>query len=147
MSDAFENPISPALREVLAFFRESLHTVKFPDVDADALTLQAMLVEEQFAAMKDLESALRDSRQKLEEAQEALLQKAWRAVAYARVYADGDEQLTARLEAIPFPVRTKKTAATTTAEPPKKRGRKAAGADASLFTVPDAVDVDVEEAA
>jgi hypothetical protein len=147
MSDAFDNPISPALREVLAFFRESLHAVKFPDVDADALTLQAMVVEEQFAAMKDLESSLRDARQKLEEAQETLLQKSWRAVAYARVYVDGDAELSARLEAMSFPARPKKAAAsTTTTETPKKRGRKGAAADASLFTVSD-VDVDVEEAA
>lgn len=151
MSDApapAEDPIIPSVRYVLALFGSALQTVKFPDVDGDALGLQALQVEEHAATVKQLEEALHEARKRLEESQETLLQKAWRAVAYARVYADGDPQLSARLEAITFPVRTKSARSapsTTTAEQPKKRGRpRSVAPDASLFTVPQAVDAAVD---
>ena len=96
--------ISPALREVLAVFDdEALADVKFPDVDNDALQAQAAVVEERHAEVRRLEAALEDAKRKLDETHDSLLGKAQRAVAYARVYADGDPGLTARLDAIALP--------------------------------------------
>lgn len=138
-----DDPISPALRELLAVFDDTLHDVKFPDVDNDALVASAAQVEQRFADMKRLEAALEDARKKLDESQETLLGKAQRAVAYARVYADGDVLLTSRLESISLPRQRPAKSTTTTATAageaaPKKRGRppKNAAADSTLFTVP-----------
>ena len=130
--------ISHALRDVLTVFDDDgLCDVKFPDVDNDALQAQAAQVEERFKEMKRLEAALEDARKKLDEAQEALLSKAQRAVAYARVYAEGDVLLSSRLESISLPRPKARTTATTTtmAETPKKRGRpkNQPAADSSLF--------------
>lgn len=122
-----DDPITSALRELLAIFADALGDVKFPDVDARALGAQAKQVEEKFAEVRRAEAALVEARRRLGEAQDQLLQRAQRAAAYARVFADGDAALTARLEAVTLPrSRPGKPAVATAAassEPPKKRGR------------------------
>jgi len=141
--------ISPALREVLAVFDDdALADVKFPDVDNDALQAQAAVVEERHAEVKRLEAALEDAKKKLEETHDSLLGKAQRAVAYARVYADGDPGLTARLDAIALPrgrPRGLVAKAASMTEAPKKRGR-AKSPDASLFAVPETNDAEAAAA-
>lgn len=133
-----DDPLIPVLREVLSLFADVLPALKFPDVDGAALAAQARGVEALFRVVQEQEQSLRDARKDLADAQEALLQRAWRAVAYARVYADGDPELSARLDTITFPPRSRTLRASgtpATADPPRKRPRKSAGgADHSLFT-------------
>lgn len=126
--DAFtpaEDPISGALRDLLAVFADALGDVKFPDVDARALGTQAKQIEERFGEVRRAEAALVEARRKLGEAQDGLLQRAQRALAYARVFADGDPTLTARLDAIALPRARAARSATVPAtdDAPKKRGR------------------------
>jgi hypothetical protein len=137
-SNGRPDPISPPLRDVLAVFGESLPTVRIPDVDNDTLQAQAAVVVEADAAVAKLEQALDAARRALEESQEALLHKAQRATAYARVYAEGnDAALLARLDSIQLSRARPAVAmaAATTTEAPKRRGRPPKNADASLFAV------------
>lgn len=99
--------ISPALRELLELFATDLSDVKFPDVDTEVLGEAAVQVRQKAEAVARAQAALDAARQALNESQESLLQKGQRALAYAKVFAEDDAELGAKLEAIhlPRPVR------------------------------------------
>ncbi|RKH95565.1 hypothetical protein D7Y15_41930 [Corallococcus sp. AB030] len=107
----FETPendsISPALRALLELFATDLADVKFPDVDTAVLGESAAHVREKAEAVARAQAALDAARHALNESQESLLQKGQRALAYAKVFAEDDAELGAKLEAIhlPRPVR------------------------------------------
>ncbi len=104
MFDANENdPISPAMRALLEVFSTELSEVKFPDVDTEVLEEGASRVREQAEAVARAQAALEAARQALYESQEALLQKGQRALAYARIFAEDDAELSAKLEGISLP--------------------------------------------
>jgi hypothetical protein len=104
MFDANENdPISPAMRALLEVFSTELSEVKFPDVDAEVLEEAASRVRAQAEAVAQAQAALEAARQVLAEGQEALVQKGQRALAYARVFAEEDAELSTKLEAISLP--------------------------------------------
>lgn len=111
MFDATENdPISPAMRVLLEVFSTDLSEVKFPDVDAEVLEEAAARVKAQAEAVAKAQAALEAARQVLGESQEALLQKGQRALAYARVFAEEDAELSTKLEAISLPKAGRKVA-------------------------------------
>lgn len=101
------DPISPALQDLLKLFGDELATVKFPDLDRKVLEEAAERVKAQAAEVAKAQAALEAARQALYESQEALLQKGQRALAYARIFAEDDADLSTKLEAInlPRPVR------------------------------------------
>jgi hypothetical protein len=128
------DPVSAPLREVLALFQDVLAHVKFPDVDAAALAAAAVVVEDKDKDVRRLEAALDEAKRKLDEAQEALLNKAQKAIAYGRVFAiDGDPALMARLDAIALPRSRPKVVLAPTEVPKKKRQKTTA--DSGLFRV------------
>jgi hypothetical protein len=92
-----------AVQAVLALFKGPLSDVRFADVDASGLESVAVEVERAAAAVQEQEANLAALRLSLGERQEALLSLAHRALAYARVYAESDEALSARLNAISLP--------------------------------------------
>ena len=149
MSDTFENdPISPALQTLLELFHQELQKVKFPDVDGAVLGEAAARVRGRAEEVARAQAALEAARQSLYESQEALLQKGQRALAYARVFAEDDAELSAKLDAVslPRPVRraarvdgapVAEAAPVSEENSPKRRGRppKARPANgASLFS-------------
>jgi hypothetical protein len=101
------DPISPALQDLLKLFGQELATVKFPDLDRKVLEEAAERVKAEAVALAKAQAALEAARQALYESQEALLQKGQRALAYARIFAEEDADLSAKLDAInlPRPVR------------------------------------------
>lgn len=121
------DPIGGALRELLAIFADALGDVKFPDVDAAALVMMAKQVEDRDAEVRRAELAVDEARRRLNESQDQLLARAHRAAAYARVFADGNAALTARLDALALPRprlgKPGTTSSVTAIDPPKKRGR------------------------
>lgn len=135
MFDANDNdPISPAMRVLLEVFSTELSEVKFPDMDAEVLEEAASRVREQAEAVARAQAALEAARQALVEGQEALQQKGQRALAYARVFAEEDEALSTKLEAIILPKGARKgvrpeggvaveAAAQNDESAPKRRGR------------------------
>ncbi|RKH23492.1 hypothetical protein D7Y13_28080 [Corallococcus praedator] len=136
MFDSPENDsISPALRGLLELFATDLADVKFPDVDTEVLGEAAVQVRQKAEAVARAQAALDAARQALNESQESLLQKGQRALAYAKVFAEDDAELGAKLEAIHLPRPTRKASGPSqVAEPvnatpgseenaPRRRGR------------------------
>ena len=97
------DPISPALQDLLKLFGQELATVKFPELDRAVLEEAAERVKDKAAELARALAALEAARQALYESQEALLQKGQRALAYARIFAEEDAELSAKLEAISLP--------------------------------------------
>lgn len=95
--------ISPPVQTVLDLFATDLADVRFGDLDASALARIAGDVQAASEAVVAAQLALDVARGALHERQEMLLQQAQRALAYARVYAEADVGLTARLDAITLP--------------------------------------------
>lgn len=161
MSDALDHdPIAPGLAQLLALFDAELAEVKFPELDRAVLHAQAELVRERAAALLRAQAALESARLALQEGQEALAQKGQRALAYARVFAEEDAALGAKLDAISLPRAGRRAATPAPAEAsaageeqaPKRRGRppKSSRPSAPLFEAPSAAPaatayVDLEE--
>src|SRR4051794_9626037 len=97
------SPIPPAVQQVLDVYESNLPLVKFGDLEATVLADSAEEVVLAATALERAEEALSAARVAFLEKQESLLQKAQRALAYARVYADGDAELAARIEQISLP--------------------------------------------
>lgn len=126
---------TPALAsQVIDLYSSSLTDVRFPDLDLeDLLALQNDLHDAQLE-IERLEAELAQARSELEVRSQALLTKSERALAYARVYAQGDEELTTRLSEIG---RSKRSgtgdAGASLGEAPAKRGRKPKAAKLSTL--------------
>jgi hypothetical protein len=103
--------ISPPVRTVLDLFSTHLPDVRFGDVDASSLARVASDVETAAEVVASAQAALESARVVLHERQEVLLQQVQRALAYARVYAEADEALSAQLEAVSLPRPARRTRA------------------------------------
>lgn len=142
------DPVAAPLREVIAIFGDELQGVRFPDVDAAVLADDVRVVEEAAAEVARAEAALEAARRVLDDAQDALLGRASKAVAYGRVFAIGNDALMARLDGITLPRPRARGAAPTapSAEVAKRRGRKSAPPSETLFTGPTLVEDDAAAA-
>ena len=105
-------------RQVIEFYADELAEVRFPDLDL-AAQIEVARVEAELA----------EKRAELELRSQALVAKAERALAYARIFAQGDEQLAPRLaeigrrrSGVSHPHQTASASGTIAA--PKRRGRK-----------------------
>lgn len=102
-SDPDQNPIPTAVKELLALFDGPLADVRFPEVDGTALREQAASVE---AGVRDVEAAAAawaEAKRTVDARLEILLQKAQRALSYARIYAEDKPELDATLAALVLP--------------------------------------------
>jgi hypothetical protein len=97
------NAIPAPIQTLLDLFTTSLADVRFADVDGQALVRYAADVEAAAEAVAAAQLALDATREALQEKQDALLQQAQRALAYARVYAESDAALSDRLDAVSLP--------------------------------------------
>ena len=122
--------LSPPLQAVVALFRGPLQNVRFADIDASGLSTLAQEVEGAAADVEAHEAKLVDLRQQLAQKQEALLGLAQQALAYARIYAEGDEALAAELNDIALP-RATKPRKSPAAPKPATREIEAAASDAA----------------
>ncbi len=110
--------IPPPIQAILAIFEGPLRELRFGDIDAAALRRLASDVENSATELEAQQAALNAARQTLGERQEQLLGQAQRALAYARVYAENDEALSAQLAAIHLPRAPKRTKADTAESKP-----------------------------
>ncbi len=99
--------LSSPLQAVISLFSGPLHGVRFADIDADGLSSLATEVESLGSEVESLDAQLTNLRDALAQKQEALLALAQQALAYARIYAESDEALTAELNEIALPRATK----------------------------------------
>lgn len=131
------SPIPAPIQTLVALFEETLTAVNFPDVNTTVLQEASQAVVDAHTQVTRLEAELAAARAALSERQDALLGKAQRALAYARIFAEEQPggSLT-RLDAVSLPRpgrRTPKVEATVepvaageqlaTSEAPRKRGR------------------------
>ncbi|HKU42073.1 MAG TPA: hypothetical protein VJR89_28135 [Polyangiales bacterium] len=130
---AKHDPTPEFVRDVIALYRdEALAGVRFPDLDLDALQLAeqaligAQLEVERIEAQLDAARSARDAEVSLLEA------KAERALAYARVFAGGNAELSARLSEL-GPGKGKKPAPPDGVPSPKRGRPKRVAAGAELF--------------
>lgn len=91
-------PIPTEVLELIEFFDQHLGDVQFPDVDSSRLAELASTVRERSTELDRLTEQARAVRAALDEARDELHRAANRGVAYARVYADGDDELSAAVD-------------------------------------------------
>jgi hypothetical protein len=131
-----DDPIPVSMSHLLELFASELADVRFGELDRVSLEKSAETVRVAAAELARAEVAAEAARAALESAREALLQKGQRALAHARIHAEGTPELEQRLQAIAL------TRSTRRAEPmpvgiaealPRRRGRppKATIAEAS----------------
>jgi hypothetical protein len=131
------DPVPASFLELLALFDGPLAEVRFPDVDGPLLVGIRADVEAAASRVLDLEEQLGAARSALAERQDVMAQKAQRALSYARIFADGDAALLARLDAIVLSrARSTAPAAPVLTPAGKRRGRPPKNADATLFHAP-----------
>ena len=103
------NAIPAPVQTLLDLFTTCLADVRFADVDSQTLARCAADVAAASEAVTTAQLAFEATREALQEKQDALLQQAQRALAYARVYAESDEALSGRLEAVSLPRVTRRS--------------------------------------
>lgn len=114
------------LQQLLQLF-SSLPDVRFPELDATGLQVAVARVKERQLELLHIEAQRDAVRVALDEEQEALLRKGHRLHAYLKVFAEHDEALAVKVNALALPRLRKPTSTPLEgAEPapaPKKRGR------------------------
>jgi hypothetical protein len=135
--------IASPIQVLLDLFATDLAEVKFPALDRAVLTETAAQVQIAAAELQQAEAALEVARSALSEHQELLLQRALRALAYARVFAEDRPELSSKLEAISLPRSTRRSRSDSPSETPlgsgepsapRRRGRPKSEEGVSLFT-------------
>ena len=123
--DADQNPIPTAVKELLALFDGPLASVNFPDVDGAALREQAASVDAGVREVEAAAAAWAEAKRTVDARLEVLLQKAQRALAYARIYAEDKPELDAALAALVLPRwgDPRGSKAQSEVAPARKRGR------------------------
>lgn len=106
----------PAAR-IVEVFRQDLQGVSFPDVSTETLEAAAEAVRERAAAVEALRKRVSDAQAELAAAKAELERQAQRGLAYAKVYAHGNSELTEKLARIHA------------ADPPKRKRRNSARAE------------------
>lgn len=99
--------IPSEIQQVLDLFQQRLSRVTFGDLETAVLGRAAEDVQSAAAALAEAESAADRARAALTAKQDELAQKAQRALAYARIYAEADTELAAQVDAIVLPRATR----------------------------------------
>jgi len=112
--------IPQPVKEVLDVFSDALAGVEFPDVTKDTLTSLADQVDQRQQELEAAQTSLEQAQQALLASQTELLEIAKRGLAYALVYAQGDNNLRERLQTINFQRKTTGKKAKNNSKRPKK---------------------------
>ncbi len=108
--------VPAAVRSLQRIFAEELAGVGFPDVSADSLTAEIERVRERAVAVAQARATLEGARAALDDAQQRLVNHAERGLAYARVFAEGNDALAEILASLSL-------TPAVPAPPKKRRGR------------------------
>jgi hypothetical protein len=99
-TDSKVAPIPTDINEFIEFFAERLGDLQFPDIDMERLGALAGQVRERAAEVARLSEQVRVAREGLDQAQDELRKSARRGLAYARVYAEDDRELSEQLDGL-----------------------------------------------
>jgi len=94
------DPIPPSVKVLLELFKNELSAVTFPGVDVAILEQLIADVKNYTDAVHKAEAALRAAQASLRESEESLAVKSQKALAYARVYAEDQPEIVAKLDAV-----------------------------------------------
>lgn len=100
MSENTNDPIAEPIRELLTVFNEQLSAISFPDVSYAILEESAEKVVSAAAKLEEARKQVEAAEEAVSLGTEELLQKCGKALAYAKVYAEGNDELLERLTAI-----------------------------------------------
>jgi hypothetical protein len=132
MSENKTDSVSEPVLELLAVFKEKLSSIIFPDVSLAIIEGLIGKVRTGAEKLEDVQKQVELAQQALNASSEELQQKCVKALAYAKVFAEGQDDLTERLAAINLgkPARTQKRAvsAAPATEKPVQEGTTAAPA-------------------
>jgi len=110
--------IPEAVEALLSLFKGKLSEVVFPDVSLDVLEKLVIGVKDSGKAVEDAMKLVDVAQEALAAAQDELQQKCSKALAYARIYAEDQDELLEELSAIQF---GKAVRATKKAAPPRTK--------------------------
>jgi hypothetical protein len=154
MTNAADDPLPLPVKTLLDLFTAELHAVRFPDLDHQVLEKAAAEVRARAEELARAEAAAEAARTALQASQEAMLQKGQRALAYARIYAEDNPELTAKLDGIALPRSQRRAtrellvpdAPAAAPSPPRRRGRPSAQGSPPLFDDGAAPAIEAERA-
>jgi hypothetical protein len=121
------DPVPEWVNAIRSLFGAELTGLSFGGLDGEELDALAELVREAQGEVEAARKILAERSATLHEAQRALAKRSQQALAFAKIFAEGDEVLAARLGDLGPP----RSASTASKEPRKRRRRKAPGASAS----------------
>ena len=101
MADA-KTVIPEQVNELLGVYRDKLAMVAFPEISLEILEKLVAEVGEQEQVLVEARKQVDEAQEALETVMETLLQRCQRGLAYAKVYAEGDETLSKLLSSINF---------------------------------------------
>lgn len=132
------DPVTEPLAALIDVFGEHAQALCFPDVDHSTLEALATELRQAAAEVERQERALAQARQALDERREVLRARAERGLAYARIFAEDDDELRERLEAIELggAARPASKRAGKKAPPRRTRRTKPAVADETVTELP-----------
>ena len=100
MSENINDPIAEPVRELLTLFKEQFSAISFPDVSYAILEESARKVSLSAAKLEEVRMQIEAAEEALSSGTEELQLKCSKALAYAKVYAEGNDELMERLAAI-----------------------------------------------
>ena len=118
--------LAPPIEALLDLFQRDLAEVRFGDIDARRLAALAADVQTAAEALEAHEATASRLRSTLAESHDLLMQQAQRALAFARIYAENDEELAAKLNHIALPKAGKRAKAEPAAKQPASTPRESA---------------------
>ncbi|NLL14822.1 MAG: hypothetical protein GX267_15570 [Fibrobacter sp.] len=100
MQYEIENSIPAPVQEFYELYQQNFSSVSFPDVSLEILDKLISDVHEKMKALEEARALLDTAQQNLENSQNELLQKSMRALAYAKIYAEDQEELFKQLSSL-----------------------------------------------
>jgi hypothetical protein len=94
------DPIPSSVRAILALFSNELAEARFGDLDASSLDALAEETLEKAQALERAREALEEARAELDQARGELARRAEQGLEYARIFAQSDAGLRARIDAL-----------------------------------------------
>ncbi len=93
MQNEIENPIPAPVQEFYELYKQNFSSISFPDINLEVLDKLISDVHEKMNALEQARALLDTAQQNLENSQNELFQKSMRALAYAKIYAEDQEDL------------------------------------------------------
>jgi hypothetical protein len=123
------DPVPSLAQDVIALFEDALAGVRFPELDHERLEHMAAAARAAQLELERIEGELLQAQACVAEHAASLLACAERGLAYARVFAEGNDALSARVAQLG----SKPASAAKREEPSKRRARKQGNGGAALF--------------